>query len=204
MNTAKSDHRQGFTLIEILVAIAIFSILIAALYSTFFMAQKAMATVDESLLVLQESRGILDIFRKETEASFYSSEKKYSFFRIDDRDLYGKQASRISFTSFTSFMPGLSRISYSVEEAGGRLVLRKKVESAYAPSDDKKGIDLMEDIEAFTAEARYKDRWIKRWDSEQMQAVPEEVRLTVTVMPGNRKEKISFSDIARPRAGRVM
>ncbi len=201
--TAKKRN-AGFTLIEILVSIAILSIIIAALYSTFFLSQKAVAGVDDSLIKLQECRNAVDTIKREIESSVFSQDKSYSMFKVVDRDFYGRQTSRLSFTAFSTAAPGLSAISYAVEEENGRLVLRKKISSAYSEPSGDRGIDLMEDIESFTIEAKYNDRWVRTWDSALSKSIPAEVRIHVTILVRNGKEKISIYDVARPRIGRVI
>ncbi len=201
-NNKKSIFRGGFTLIEVLVAIAITSIILMALYSTFFMSQKAVGTVGNSLLQLQEARGVLDILKREIEASYFSGSMKYTIFKIDDRDFYGMQASGITFTAYSPLMPGLARISYKVREDEGALSLKKKVSSAYAQDGNAADIVLIEDMDSFTVEAKYDGKWVRTWDSSLTMNFPEEVRITVAVRTGDNKKRVSISDIARTRIGR--
>ncbi|HET6514640.1 MAG TPA: type II secretion system protein GspJ [Thermodesulfovibrionales bacterium] len=205
--------RCGFTLLEVLIALAIFSVIIASLYSTFFMSHKAVDALDDSLLRLQESRTVLDVLKREIESAVYDSNKTYTVFKLDDRDFYGKQASRLVFTSFSPLLPGLAQITYSVEETDGRLSLKKKVISAYAKPAETKSIELMEDIESFTVEARYNDKWIKTWDSGLTKApLPDEIRISVQINPKKGTENedskpwgvLRISDVARPRIGKTI
>jgi len=197
-------RNAGFTLIEILVSVAILSIIIAALYSTFFLSQKAVAGVDDTLLKLQECRNAVDTIKREIESAVYSKDKPYSVFKIDDRDFYGRQASQLSFTAFSNIAPGLSKISYVAEEDNGHLILRKRISTAYSESSENKDIDLMEDIESFTIETKYNDRWVRTWDSTLSNSIPEEVRIHVAISVKNGQDKISIYDIARPRIGRTI
>ena len=47
---------KGFTLIEVLISVAILSGLVFALYSTFFVSRKAVSAVDDSLIRLEARR----------------------------------------------------------------------------------------------------------------------------------------------------
>src|SRR4030066_123364 len=85
----------GFTLIEVLIAVAILSIVLAAIYSTFFLSHRAIEGMDESMLKLQESRKAIDILRCELDSSYYEGKEVKTFFKIQDRDVYGKQASQL-------------------------------------------------------------------------------------------------------------
>ncbi|MCR4287129.1 MAG: prepilin-type N-terminal cleavage/methylation domain-containing protein [Deltaproteobacteria bacterium] len=192
---------KGFTLIEVLISVAILSGLVFALYSTFFISRKAVSAVDDSLIRLQEARRALDGLKREIEASYFSPDRPYTVFKIEDRDIYGSSASRMTFTSFSDITPGLARAGYFAEEAGGRVSLKKTLSSAYS-SKDTAELELMEDIESFTVEARYGDGWIKSWDGAEHKGAPEEVRLTVVFQVWGGKSKVTLSDVAFPKAGR--
>ena len=129
--SVKSRQSHGFTLIEILVAVAILSVLLAAIYSTFFLSYKAIEGMDESMVKLQEARRALDILKRELDSTFYAVGDQNTFFRIVDRDVYGKQATRLEFTAFSPQRPGVSMVTYFIEDKEGKLILFKKVESPY-------------------------------------------------------------------------
>jgi general secretion pathway protein J len=194
---------RGFTLIEVLISLSILSIIIIALYSTFFLSQKAIGAVDESLIKLQDTRGMLDVLKREVESAFYTEDRPYSVFKIDDRDFYGRQASEVTFTAFSPLRPGLSKITYNFDEDGRRLVLQKKIESAYTTSGDTRSFSMLEEVESFTVEARYRDDWVRTWDSGQTKNIPDEVRITIEIIIGDRQRQVSISDFARLRIGRT-
>lgn len=202
---------NGFTLIEVLVAFLILSIVIAALYSTFFVSRRAIDSVDDSLIRLQEARAVVDTLRKELEASLYSKEKEYAIFKLSDRDFYGRQASQAIFTSFSGLLPGLSKITYTVEEKEGVLVLKKEIVQAFTKPASHNYFGLIEDIGSFTIEARYNDQWVKTWDSSLSNSIPDEIRISIKIAPKKRegmrdnqvsRELITISETARPRPGR--
>ncbi|HUO76426.1 MAG TPA: type II secretion system protein GspJ [Thermodesulfovibrionales bacterium] len=203
LSTARCGD-QGFTLLEVLVALGISAIIMTALYSAFFLSRKAVDAVDDSLLRLQESRALLDIIKREMESALYESVKPYTLFKLEDRDYYGKQASRVSFTSFSPLIPGLAKIGYSVEEGDGKLVLKKSIGSAFAKTGEPKSIELMEDVESFTVEARYGDKWVKTWDSAESNSMPEEIRVSVKVYTKKGETPFMVYDVARPRYGKPL
>ena len=189
----------GFTLIEVLIAVAILSIVLAAIYSTFFLSQRAIEGMDESMGKLQESRRALDILKRELDSVKFVSGDGNTFFRMLDRDVFGKQASQLVFTTFSILRPGLSRIVYSIEEKDGKLNLYKKVESPYS-AEETEGVDIFEDLEDFTVEAKYKDKWVKTWDTDISKSMPDEIRISLSIMI--KGKKVTLSDISRPRVGR--
>ena len=189
----------GFTLLEVLIATAILSVVLAAIYGTFSLSYKAIEGMDESMLRLQESRKALDILRCELDSSYYERRDANTFFKIQDRDSYGKQASQLSFTGFSTLRPGLSRISYYVEEKDGKLTLLKRLESPYDKKETE-GVDLIDDLEAFTVEAKYNDVWVKTWDTDITRDRPEEIRIGFTMMI--KGKKVTLSDVSKPKIGR--
>ena len=210
-------RKRGFTLIEILLAVAIFSVISAALYSTFFLSQKAVETVDDSLQRLQESRAIIDTITREIESSLYPTDPSraasgYYIFKVDDRDFYGKQASGITLTCFSPVVNGLAKIRYEVTEREGKLLLRKSIASAFSKTPEPAPPELMEDLDSFTVEVRYGDKWVKAWDSAMTKSTPDEVRVSLTMKPGKEQapeEKASpttltISDTAKPRLNRTL
>jgi len=46
----------------------------------------------------------------------------------------------------------------------------------------------MEDVGSFTVEVRYNGRWVKTWDSDLSKAIPEEVRISITLLSGDGQE----------------
>lgn len=202
---------KGFTLIEVLVAFLILSVVIAALFSTFFVSSRAIDSVDDSLIRLQEARAVVETLRKELESSLYSREKEYTIFKLSDRDFYGKQASQAVFTSFSGLLPGLAKITYTVEEREGVLVLKKEVVRAFTKPASHNDFVLIEDIGSFMIEARYNGQWVKTWDSSLSDSIPDEIRVSIKIAPKKREgmrdnqaspELITISETARPRPGR--
>ena len=201
MNLLSSKTRGGFTLIEVLVALAILTVVLGAVYSTFFLSHRAVDGLDDTMVKLQETRKTLDILRRELESVFYSERSEGSMLKIEDRDYYGKNATTISFTAFSNFRPGLSRITYRIREDDGKMTLMKNVKSPYMQTTTE-DVELIEDIGEFSAEVRRQDQWIKTWDTEINRQVPDEIRITLSVPVKERQ--LAVFDTAKPRIGRTI
>jgi general secretion pathway protein J len=195
-------QKKGFTLLEVLIAVAILSIVLTALYSTFFLSSRAMEDMDESMTKLQESRKAIDILRRELESAYYNKDNdEKTFVKILDKDLYGKQATQLEFTAFTTLRPSLSKISYYMEEKDGKRTLFKKIGSSFG-KEESEGADIIEDLEEFTIEAKYQDKLVKTWDSGITKKMPDEIKISLSVMIKGRK--VTLSDIARPMYGKTI
>lgn len=192
-------RKAGFTLLEVLIAVAILSIVLTALYGTFFMSSRAMEDMDESMTKLQESRKAIDILRRELESAYYNEDDKKTFVKILDKDLYGKQATQLEFTAFTTIRPGLSKISYYMEEKDKKRTLFKKIESSFG-KEESEGADIIEDLDEFTIEAKYQDKWVKTWDTGITTKMPDQIKISLSVMIKGRK--VTLSDMARPMYGK--
>ncbi len=190
-----SSFEKGFTLLEVLIAVAILSIVLTALYGTFFMSSRAMEDMDESMTKLQESRKAIDILRRELESAYYNDNDEKTFVKILDKDLYGKQATQLEFTAFTTIRPGLSKISYYMEEKDKKRTLFKKIGSSFG-KEESEGTDIIEDLDEFTIEAKYQDKWVKTWDTGITKKMPDEIKISLSVMIKGRK--VTLSDMARP------
>ena len=182
---------RGFTLIELVIAIAIMSVVLAALYSSFLLADRALVQVGESSLKLQESRAFVDTLKRELESIRYSPDNSFCVFKINDRDFYGRQASSLTMTTTTPLMKGLAKINYAIEERDGSLVITKSMVSAFSQEAEENRVDLVEDIESFTLQAKYQDIWVKTWDSSLSKNAPAEVKITLTLRMKSNKEEAS-------------
>jgi len=189
----------GFTLIEVLVSVAILSIVLASIYGTFFLSHRAIEGMDESMTKLQESRRALDILKRELDSAVFIPENGKTFFRMQDRDIYGKQASQLTFTAFSVLRPGLSRIAYYIEDKDRKLYLYKKVASPFGKQETE-GAEIIEDLDAFAVEVRYNDKWIKIWDTDINKNMPDEVRISLSMMIKGRK--VTLSDVSKPMFGK--
>lgn len=191
---------NGFTLIELLIATALLSLILSAVYGAFFISHRAMTGLDESLVRLQECRTALDVMGRETES--IKADSKNSLFKVEDRDFFGKQASRLTFTAFSPLSPGISLISYYVEEKDGLLTLYKKMDDVYRPNNNAKGVELIEGLESFTVEIKDGNKWVKTWDISETGRPPLEIRITVTAKV--KDSPVSFFDTFRPKIGRAI
>lgn len=186
----------GFTLIEVLVALAIFSIILTVLYSSLFVSSRALKGSDTALLALHELRAAMDRIQREVEAALPEKEDEYQFI-VRDRDLFGTQTSQLELTTHLSASRGPSAVSYYVEQMEDRLVLFKRSAPAYEGLDRAREAEMLDEINSFTVEASDGGMWLKTWQGKRL---PDELRITIS-MPYMGRD-LTLTKTFRPKIGK--
>lgn len=171
------DGRQdGFTLIEILVALAIAAVVIVSAYTLLFTVKKGTAGLYEKMREKEQAFSLLTMIRKEVESIYYARDREYTGIKIEEKDFYGKPASRLTFTCF--FRDGMKLISYAVvEDNDGRLNLIKTIADVIKGGKPIK-ITLLKDIEGFSAQVLDKG-YDRVYDSTKLKKVPKDVKISL-------------------------
>ncbi len=196
--------KNGFTLIEVLISLTLLSVVLGAVYGSFFTVQRAVSRFDDVSLKYHEARSALDIIRREIEGSFFDENsngntKNRTFFKIIDKDNFGKSTSIMNFTAYSFKGFSSNSISYFVRENNGRLDLFKTASPA---AIDIPGytIDVMEGIESFSVETLFNNKWVKTWDSTDIEKRPDTVKVSIEF--NDNGKIIKLTEYARPMSGR--
>jgi len=209
---------KGFTLIEVLISLTLLTIILGAVYSSFFTVHRAIDRFNGVSLKYHEARTALDIMRREIEGAFLKNPQSpdpasgnKTAFIIEDRDIFGKPASRLHLTSFSFKGSGIGTILYYAEQkdetinlikAESSLITSQTGRQTKAISGNAQALEIMEGIEGFTVEALYKNQWIKTWDTSQIQNIPEIVRLSIEF--DDKGNRVKLVEYARPMVGKTL
>lgn len=203
-NSSRRGNHSAFTLIEVLIALALLTIVLGAVYSSFFSVQRALDRFNDVSLKYHEARTALDIMRREIEGAIVKNprggdkNRVTSGFVIKDRDILGISASSLELTSFSFRGNSLITVSYFVTMRDGKLSLTKK-ESP--PPFQEKGysLDIMEGISGFTVETFFNNMWVKTWDTATTGKLPEIVRLSIEF--DDNGKTVTLSEYVKPKIG---
>jgi general secretion pathway protein J len=192
-------RRNGFTLLELLVALAIFSLVAAMAGGAFWGITKAWNRGGELLEQLHYGEFAMgQLVTALRSAAWFSSKPEAFGFWLDDRGgTSDSAANKISWvTSGTAFLPpdspyqnGLHRISVTVDSEGGErgLVVRAWPHvSEEVEETDVDGWLVSSEVKGLSCEWYdfEDDRWSQDW--EETNSLPKLLRVTMTMKP--RKE----------------
>jgi prepilin-type N-terminal cleavage/methylation domain-containing protein len=212
----RSPSARAFTLIEIMIAIAVFTMVIAAIYATWAVIMKSSQVARDVAAQAQRQRITLRTIEDSLMAvqSFQASPQYYSFVVAGDED-----ASVLSFTArvpevfprngkFASPITGrdfnLRRLTFSLEAAGGyekNLVLRQNPVLMDLDADEQQfPLVLARNVRKFAVECwdPVKKDWVKEWLDTNTNSIPTLLRVNL-VLGGNTAAGAAAPDFAVAR-----
>ena len=183
-----AGRSNGFTLIEILVALAIAAVVVGSAYTLLFTVKKGTAGVYEKMREKEQAVNFLSMARKEIESIYYARDTDYTGIKIEEKDFYGKPASRVTFTCF--FKDGMKVISYDVvEDKDNRLNIVKTIADAVKGGKPIK-ITVLKDVEGFSVQV-LDDGYDKVYDSTKLKKVPKDVKISLLLKGDKGGEEFS-------------
>jgi len=203
----RKNSFTGFTLIEVLVTLTLLTIVLGAVYSSFFSVQRATERFDTVSLKYHEVRTTLDIMRREIEGSLLKNPgeedetKPKAAFIIKDRDIFGKNTSSLDFMSFSFKGSRLNAVSYYVK-AKEKILNLHKTEKPSVLESEGYSMEVIEEIEGFTVETRFNNKWVKTWDTANTDQLPEMVKISIEF--NDNGKMVTLTEYARPRVGKQL
>jgi len=203
MGTPVKGYRSsGFTLIEALIALAIGSVVLAAVYASFFIAEEAVTYTGTGARQTFQSRMIVDRLGRELESAAYGTgdeaTERATRFMVEDRETFGRPEAALSFATLAS-PAGLRRVHYRLDE--GRLMVQvvNPLDALEGVTEEAPWLVLMSNVQEFTVEMKSSGRWIRTWDSKLNKTIPKVLKITLVFGQSDNPERITGT--ARPRIG---
>lgn len=196
-----ASNRRGFTLLELLIGLAIATLIIAAAYTTLFSLNRAHEAASQGMEQRRALCSTLDMFRRELASLRYFSDDKRLRFVVEDRDYFGKPASAITFSTLAAPSPApvsdQLRVRYRIDTSQERLTLTKASQDLLLEGDDPKAYPLLDELEGFLVECSDGNRWLKTWDTELTKALPKLIRVTITLHEAG--QTVAYQATVKPR-----
>ncbi len=192
------SRRAGFTLVELLLGLSLFSVIGLAAYGSLRSGLEAQRRVTERALEDQLVRGLLDLIAADLEAAFISGGALDSGFIGTNAD--EDELPRDSLTFVTArgrpdgSLPGemdLLGVTYEIDvddetPASGLVRHRRRILTAAAADADEVDADadeLAPEVEGLDFEYFDGSEWQQVWDSSVSASLPRAVRVTIQFRP---------------------
>lgn len=190
LDTQWRGHCKGFTLLEVLISVAILGIIISALYSTFFLSESAVSANSEYGLRLEEGRQFMDIISGEIRSVLFNWRDSSTLFKLRDRDHFGKPISEVTFSTLGGPDDLLYSVGYFIKEEDGGLALYKRMQAAYSNAEPMEVV-VLDRIDSFGIKVRSGKEWTGTWDTDVAKGMPEEVQVTVGIRLNDKVLELS-------------
>jgi len=182
-----AQNQRGFTLIEVLLATAILSVIIALVYTSFDQTANLSAHVDRVSGHYREARLVLSKMSDELQSTYYYKDDGETFFvGVDGLDGDGMETDRLEFTSmsrgFIGDAPGSYHhgVTYHVMQHNGhnRLMYTETLNPLGSGPSNRQSYPLIDDLAGF--QVRYLEKkgveWRDGWDKK---SLPQAVQVTL-------------------------
>lgn len=197
------SRNNGFTLLEVLIAVVLLGILSAALYGSYFGVMRARDRASSGMESRRELGATLDLIRREVSSALFDRTDKRLRFVVEDRDNFGVPSSTLELTTLAP-PAGMSRtesgiviVSYRMIEKDKKRILTRQEYDLFSEEVKIPAYPQMEQISAFLVECYDGSKWLKSWDSAIIGKRPEAVRVTVQVE--EERKTVEFSMLSAPR-----
>lgn len=200
------SSNKGFTLLEVLVAVILISILSGVLYSSYFAVIRARDRAAMGMEARRELGTTLDLMRREIAAAQFNRDDKSKSLRlvVEDRDNFGKPASTIELTvaapafDFTRKESGVYNVRYRVAEKNKQFMLTRREQDIFQTSVEAVAYPQIEILNSFLVECSSDgSKWVKTWDTTLNGALPKFIRITIQIEEDGKP--VEFSVLASPK-----
>lgn len=209
------SSQKGFTLLELLVAISILSVILGVIYSSFFSASKTTRLLESDEDVYQTARSLLGLLSRELRSLYYypSGATKAGLTGVDS-EIDGHPGDSIYFLTTSYLRKGsdsregeMAEIGYFLDVDTGTDAkhLIRSVDPTVDLDFDEGGIflplsDRVEELD-ITYYKEQSDEWLNEWDTKTQQQLPDLIRIELSVLD-DEERPAHFHTVIQPNLQR--
>lgn len=219
---SKIKINEGFTLLELVVAIAIFAIISTFVYGAYTGTVSTIERTQKKIEFYQNARLILSRISEELEQAVPPREKgtipDFSYFSGNNDEINGVNADELRFVSRTDSgysketgKSGIVRINYHIEVASGEgneyyVLIRKEDPIFYREDEEREKAEVfLEKCEGINFEYYSDGSWVNEWDDQTNPGgegkIPKAVRITLTLKDDEGKPRDFSTIVYLPQGG---
>ena len=198
------SEKTGFTLVEILIAVAIIAAIIAMVYGSYFAASKSARACKVRMALSQKSRTTLEQMAKQIRCCYAGSakESKYlenkvpqqkkttpesikSYFNGNSGEMGGEILYLVTTSSISEGQAeedGLFEVIYKYDKNSGTLFFSQErfVDTANSSIDNRSWQSVAENIESIELAFFDGRQWLQSWDFKEKRELPVAVKVNIT------------------------
>lgn len=204
--------KSGFTLVEILVAVAIIVTILSMVYGSYFATSKSAQVCKTKIALSRQGREVLGQMARQIRCSYVGSAGKYkyptrpvsrqrekipekaiSYFNGDADDPGGEILHLVTTNSILGGQApadGLFEVTYKFDKSTGTLFFSQE-RFVYAPKsviERKNWQPLAENVECVELAFFDGQQWLHRWDFKEKKKLPHAVKINITCEDENYRQ----------------
>lgn len=187
--------RSGFTLIEVVIAVALLSLILSSVYGIFTTISATEQRLQSESDLYHQSRVIFDRLGRELSGSYLATSNERSAFRASNEN---RDDTYLAFTSTSAIIQGaapsgLVRLRYELSTERNETVSRLLRSSVplFVPDDPQKGQRLSSQIKQLQWRFYDGNDWQEDWDSSQSNTLPQTVEISMTLMNNDHEVSVT-------------
>jgi len=202
--------KNGFTLVEILVAVAIIAAIVSMVYGSYFVTSKSAQACKRRIAASRQARELLGRMAQQIRCSYAGSVQKskpaagkgslkkektqeniINYFNGSSGEMGGQILCLVTTNSILEQKsPGLFEVTYKFDKNIGTLFLSQErfVDAPKSLIEDRNWQPLAENIESIELEFSDGRHWLPTWDFKEKKTLPYAVKINLTCRDENYRQ----------------
>jgi len=204
------SEKSGFTLVEILVAVAIIATIVSMVYGSYFATSKSAQACRKRIALSQQGRKLLEQMAQQIRCSYAGSVKRptppagkvslknedtqeniTSYFDGNSGEMGGEILNLVTtYGIVEQKSPGLLKVTYKFDKRSGTLLFSQQrfIDAPDSFFERKNWQPLAENINSVELAFSDGQRWLNTWDFKEKKALPYAVKINITFEDENYQQ----------------